>query len=104
MIKELTKPRYDASLSDEPDIDVVLDTQANDYIDVRETAKRLNELEADNKRLREALEASRQHVVSACAQTAGMEYMTFKHMIANYPGSKPRILEQIDTALDAPRA
>jgi hypothetical protein len=58
MIKELTKPRYDASLSDEPDIDVVLDTQANDYIDVREVAKRLNELEAENKRLREALETT----------------------------------------------
>jgi hypothetical protein len=60
-------------------------------------------LRAENKRLREALEAARGHVVSHCAQTAGIEYMTFVHMITKYPGSKPRIVEQIDAALDTTR-
>jgi hypothetical protein len=105
MIIQLGGNRYSVDIADEPDIDVILDTQANDYIDARDAAKRLNELEAENKRLREALERARGHVVLACAQTLGIEYMTFVHMITTNPNSKPRILEQIDAALStAPSA
>jgi vacuolar-type H+-ATPase subunit D/Vma8 len=87
VIKELTKPRYSVDLADEPDIDVILDTTTNDYIDARDAAERMNELEAENKRLREALE-------DAKLQINYLDSLTLPH------ATTVTVIARIDHALD----